>query len=75
MSAGQEAKMAGRKISVSLAPISKEIGKAKKKLKALRSRTSPAHKKEIDLRIRALNALDGQVRLTCKHMSITVPAS
>jgi len=46
--------MAGRKLTVSLSPITKQIDKAAKTLHSMRSRVSVADRKTIDLELKDL---------------------
>ena len=62
--------MAVRKYKVSYSPISKQLERTIKKLRAIRRHVSRADKKKIDLNIRALKTCNVAIRARCGSMDL-----
>ncbi|MFY9802104.1 MAG: hypothetical protein WA211_14295 [Candidatus Acidiferrales bacterium] len=54
------------KIRFTLKSVTREIRKAEKKLRALRSKVTPADQKKIDLNLRALKTSYGIIGVVCR---------
>jgi hypothetical protein len=69
--------MGMKKFSVKLSSIAKEIDKATKKLKAIRSKVSPKERKRLALDIKHLNVARASVAKGCpgKRMTATFAGS
>jgi len=67
--------MAVKKFKVKLSSIAKEIDKATKQLKALRSKVSPKERKKLNLEIKGLHKAKVAVAQYCKKMTSIIPGS
>jgi hypothetical protein len=70
-----EVEMATKRFKVKLSPIAREIDKATKELKALRSKVSPKERKKLNLEIKGLHKAKVVVALYCKKMTSIFPGS
>jgi len=65
--------MPTKKFTVKLSPIAKEIDKATKQLKAIRSKVSSKERKKLNLEIKALHKARGLVAEYCRSMTSIFP--
>jgi Skp family chaperone for outer membrane proteins len=65
--------MATKRYKVKLSPIAKEIDKATKQLKAIRSKLSPKERKKLNLEIKALHKAKALVAEYCRIMTSFFP--
>lgn len=64
--------MAKNKSRASLKPVVKAIARTAKKLKSIRASASPAEKKKLDPKIKAVDTLASDARKICKGKSLSI---